>query len=190
MSTTSAPFGLRPSYHPSGYIRPKAGTITSAYAVNMFQFAPVKIGTDGTLQMAAAGDRAQGAFMGVEFTPSTGRRQMSNYWPANQVATEIVAYYTNDPWIVYQIQANGSITQADVGNQADWTTNNTNSGNLITGLSSVALNTATLTDSGSAGLRIIGIPAAPDNVPGDTYTIVDVQISEHQNVADQVAYGG
>lgn len=190
MSTTASPFGLRPSYHPSGYIRPKVGTIASAYASNIFQYSPVAIAADGTLALAAAGARAIGSFMGVEYTPTNGRRVVSNMWPAATVATQIDAAYTDDPWITYQIQAGGSIAQADLGNQADWSANTTSSGNTVTGLSTVSLNTATLTNSGSAGLRIVGLTPGPDNAYGDAYTIVDVQISEHQNVADQVAYGG
>lgn len=189
MSTTASPFGLRPSYHPSGYIRPKVGVVASAYANNIFQYSPVAITTDGSLILAAAGARAIGAFMGVEYTPTNGRRVYSNTWPANQVATEINAAYTDDPWITYTIQANGTVGQTNLGNQADWTANTTASGNTVTGLSTVALDIATLTAVGSAGMRIVGLTPGPDNAYGDTFTIVDVQISKHQNVADLVAYG-
>jgi hypothetical protein len=50
------------------------------------------------------------------------------------------------------------------------------------------LDTATLTNSGNAGVRIIDIASGPDNVAGDAFTIVQVQIAEHQNVADRAAY--
>ena len=50
------------------------------------------------------------------------------------------------------------------------------------------LDTATLTDSGNAQVRIIGLSPAPDNDFGDSFTIVQVQVSEHQNVADRAAY--
>lgn len=186
MSTTSQPFGLRPAYSPSGVVRPTAYSILTGYAANILQNQPVKIGTDGTIQAAAIGDRFIGTFQGVEFTDTDGRRRVSNKWTASTAATDIVAYVTLDPTIVYEIQANGSIAVTDIGSQADFTT--ITAGSTVTGLSALMLDTATLTTSGNASLRIIGIATGPDNVAGDNFTIVEVQVSEHQNVADRAAY--
>ena len=186
MSTTSQPFGLRPAYSPSGVVRPTAYTIVTGYASNILQNQPVKIGTDGTIQAAAIGDRFIGTFQGVEFTDSDGRRRVSNKWTASQAGTDIVAYVTLDPTIVYEIQGNGSLAVTDIGKQADFTT--ITAGSTVTGLSALMLDTATLTDSGNASLRIIDLAPGPDNAFGDAYTIVQVQIAEHQNVADRAAY--
>lgn len=186
MSTVSQPFGLRPSYSPSGVVRPTAYTIATGYASNILQSQPVKIGTDGTIQAAAIGDRFIGTFQGVEFTDSDGRRRVANKWTASAAGTEIVAYVTLDPTIVYEIQANGSIAVTDIGKQADYTA--ITAGSTVTGLSALMLDTATLTDTGNAQMRIIDLAPAPDNAFGDNYTIVQVQISEHQNVADRAAY--
>lgn len=186
MSTTSQPFGLRPSYSPSGVVRPTTYSIASGYAANILQNQPVKIGTDGTVQAAAIGDRFIGTFQGVEFTDSDGRRRVSNKWTASLPATDIVAYVTLDPTIVYEIQASGSIAVTDIGKQADFTT--ITAGSTVTGLSALMLDVGTLTDSGNAGMRIIELAPGPDNAFGDTFTVVHVQISEHQNVADRAAY--
>jgi hypothetical protein len=186
MSTTSQPFGLRPSYSPSGVVRPTMYSILTGYASNILQNQPVKIGTDGTIQAAAIGDRFIGTFQGVEFTDSDGRRRVSNKWTASTAATEINAYVTLDPTIVYEIQGNGSLAVTDIGKQADFTT--ITAGSTVTGLSALMLDTATLTDSGNASLRIIDLAPGPDNAFGDNYTIVQVQIAEHQNVADRAAY--
>ncbi len=186
MSTTSQPFGLRPAYSPSGVVRPTAYELASGYAANILQNQPVKIGTDGTIQAAAIGDRFIGTFQGVEFTDSDGRRRVSNKWTASTAASDIVAYVTLDPTIVYEIQANGSIAVTDIGKQADFTT--ITAGSTVTGLSALMLDQATLTDSGNASLRIIDVAPGPDNIFGDSFTIVQVQISEHQNVADRAAY--
>lgn len=186
MSTVSQPFGLRPAYSPSGILRPTAYSILTGYAANILQSQPVKIGTNGTIQAAAIGDRFIGTFQGVEFTDSDGRRRVSNKWTASQAGTDIIAYVTLDPTIVYEIQANGSIAVTDIGKQADFTT--ITAGSTVTGLSALMLDTATLTDTGNASLRIIDLAPAPDNDFGDNFTIVQVQISEHQNVADRAAY--
>lgn len=185
MSALAAPFGLRASYHPSGTIRPVVSTITSGYNTNIFQGSPVGYIADGSIAMSpAAGTAITGAvgcFQGVEYTPTNGRRVYSNTWPASQVATEIVAYLTEDPMIVYQIQANATMARSTVGNQYDWTANATGNGNTTTGLSTVALDVA----SGGAnnGLRVLGLTPGPDNDWGDAFPIVDVQLSEHQFVA-------
>ena len=186
MSTVSQPFGLRPAYSPSGVLRPTAYSIATGYNANILQNQPVKIGTDGNVQAAAIGDRFIGTFQGVEFTDSDGRRRVSNKWTASQAATDIIAYVTLDPTIVYEIQANGSIAVTDIGSQADFTA--ITAGSTVTGLSALMLDTATLTTSGNASLRIIDIAPGPDNAFGDNFTIVQVQISEHQNVADRAAY--
>lgn len=209
MSSVFAPFGLRPALHISGIVRSWAGTIISALALNIFQNAPVQIsntagtGTGGLIPAAAAA-RAIGVFQGVEYTlTADGRRHVANWWTSGLVATDIVAYYTRDPWITYEIQADGPINQADLGNQANWSLNDgsAGTGSLITGISTVALATASLV-SGSggagdvAGLRIVGFSPYIGNGPAgldpsnELFTIVTVEIAQHQNVANQVAYGG
>lgn len=186
MSTVSQPFGLRPAYSPSGVVRPTAYTMASGYGVNILQNQPVKIGTDGNIQAAAVGERFIGTFQGVEFTDADGRRRVSNKWVASTVASNIIAYVTLDPTIVYEIQASGSIVVTDIGKQADFTA--ITGGSVTTGLSAMMLDIATLTDTGNASLRIIDLSPGPDNAFGDNFTIVQVQIAEHQNVADRAAY--
>lgn len=186
MSSINAPFGLRPAFHPSGTIRPVAGTITTLYNANIFMNAPVGIIADGSIALAAAGGVAVagacGAFQGVEYNPTaTGPRVVSNMWPANTAAVNIVAYFTQDPTITYEIQANATLTQAAIGQQFDWSTNDTNAGNTVTGLSNVTLNVAS--SAANAGLRVIGLTPGPDNAWGDAFPVVQVQLSEHQFVA-------
>lgn len=182
MSSVASPFGLKPAFHPSGTVRQLLGTIASGFASDIFQFAPIAIAADGTLVPAAPGTRIVGAFMGVEWTATDGRRRVGNRWEANTVGSEIVAYYTEDPQMIYEIQANAPILQANIGEQYDWTAQ---AGNAVTGLSSIALDVAS--SAANAGMRVIGVNPAPDNVVGDLFTIVQVQISEHQYVADQAA---
>lgn len=186
MSATSSPFGLRPAYHPSGILRPTAMTIGTGYNANILQFQPVLIHTDGTVRAAAAGGSFVGTFMGVEFTDSDGRRRVSNKWTASTAATDIVAYITMDPAIVYEVQATSSVNITNIGNQADLS--NVTAGSTVTGLSQATLNAASLADTGTLQLRVLAIAPEIDNVPGDAYTIVQVQISEHQFVADKAAF--
>ena len=188
MSATSAPFGLRPAYSPSGTVRPTAMTIRSTYASDILQNQPVKIVPsstgEGTIAVAAVNDRFIGTFQGVEFTDSDGRRRYSNKWTASTTGTDIVAYVTIDPTIVYEIQSNATLAVTDIGKQFDFTTAGT--GNTTVGISAMMLDAASAATN--AAFRLLGISPGPDNNWGDTYVIAQVQISEHQNVADVAAY--
>jgi hypothetical protein len=195
-NTVNAPFGLRPVYSPSGVVRPTAFTIASGYAQNLFQNQPVRIApttgggeTEGTLVAAAVGASFIGVFQGVEFTDGDLRRRVSNRWLASTAATEIVAYATLDPTIVYEIQTNANanpllpaLVVADIGKQYNLTAI---SGNATTGLSTQALDVASA--AANASVRLIGVTPGPDNAFGDLFVIAQVQISEHQFVADVAA---
>lgn len=212
MSSISAPFGLAPALNQSGIIRlsPTPGVITSGYGTNIFLNAPVQIdpsGATGQLQVAPAqgagsatpanANRLIGTFQGTEFTlTATGRRTVSNYWPANTVATQIVGWYIRDPWLTYEIQANGPVAQLNLGNQASITANGSANGNTTTGISTVALDVTTANSLVGPGsnptffnqLRIVGFSQRIDNAVGDAFTICQVQISMHQDVASQTTY--
>lgn len=183
MSATSAPFGMRPSFHPSGLDRAVvlADGITSGYASNILKGQPVALNTSGVIIIATAGSAYQGAFAGVEFTDTTGRRRVSNYWPASTTGTSITAYYYSDPNIVYDIQADGSLAQTSIGDQANFT--NIAAGSTTTGLSACTISTSLAGTSAVGDMRIIGLYNAVDNAWGDAYTIVQVQVSRSQYVA-------
>ena len=185
MSATSAPFGLRPAFHPSGLDRAVALTdgIASAYGSNILKGQPVKLDTGGTIVVAAAGDSFQGAFAGVEWTDTTGRRRVSNYWPTGTTyqTGSCIAYYYADPLIVYEIQCDGSLAATSVGDMADLS--NTTAGSTTTGLSQCTLSSTLVGAGNSAQMKIVGLAPYPDNAWGDAYTIVRVQINESQNQA-------
>jgi hypothetical protein len=54
------------------------------------------------------------------------------------------------------------------------------------GFSTTALDVSSVATN--AQLRVVGLSNYVDNAWGDTYTTVQVQISEHQNVANIAAY--
>ena len=190
MSATSAPFGLRPAFHPSGLDRAQAlaGGIVSGYAFNILKGQPVKYDTNGTIVPAAAGDAFVGAFAGVEFTDTTGRRRVSNYWPASTAyqTGSCVAYFYNDPNIVYEIQADGTLAQSSIGDEADLS--NATAGSTTTGLSQATLSNTLIGANGEAQMRIVDLAPYPDNAWDDTYVIVRATIAQFQ--FGQVRTGG
>jgi hypothetical protein len=191
MSSTNAPFGLRPAFHPSGLDRASAlangiqavstsGNVSLGYATTILKGQPVKMDTGGYIVVAAAGDAFLGAFSGVEWTDSTGRRRVSNYWPANESfqVGSVIAYFYNDPNIVYEIQTDATVAQTIIGAESDLS--NTTAGSTTTGLSQATLSASPVAAGSTAQMRVINIGPYADNAFGDDYVIVRATISEYQ----------
>jgi hypothetical protein len=187
MSATSAPFGLRPAFHPTGLDRAVAlaGGIVTGYTSDILKGQPVKyIAASGVIQpVTATGDAVAGAFAGVEWTDTTGRRRVSNYWPANTAyqTGSCVAYFYNQPDIVYEIQADGSVAQTAVGLDANFS--NFAAGSNVTGLSQATLVATPLSTGTQGQVQILNIAPYPGNAWGDAYTIVQVQMARRQIAA-------
>jgi hypothetical protein len=178
MSATNAPFGLRPAFHPSGLDRAQAlaNGITSGYSSNILKGQPVKYSASaGVIVVASAGAAWSGAFAGVEWTDSTGRRRVSNYWPASTtfITGSCVAYFYNDNNIVYEIQSDATIAQTSIG--IEYNFSNTTNGSTTTGLSACTLGVSTAIGNGSQGdMRVVDIAPYPDNAWGDSYVVLRV----------------
>ena len=95
MSSTSAPFGLRPAFHPSGLDRAQAlaNGITSGYSTQILKGQPVAYSASAGVIIPLTTNPASGsavawsgAFAGVEWTDTTGRRRISNYWPVSSLS--------------------------------------------------------------------------------------------------------
>ena len=183
MSATSAPFGLRPAFHPTGLDRAQAlaNVIESGYAANILKGQAVKLtAAAGYIVVASAGDPLFGVFDGVEWTDTTGRRRVSNYWPTGTAyqSGSLIAYVWTDPQVVYEIQAAGSIAQTAIGAEFDIT--NATDGSTTTGLSQCTMGTSAASANSSKALRVIDLAPYPGNAWGDAFTIVRVQIARFQ----------
>jgi len=184
MSATNAPFGLRPAFHPSGLDRAQAlaDGIPSAYNTDILKGqAILYVAGSGVIEpVNATSDAVSGAFAGVEWTDTTGRRRVSNYWPANTAyqTGSCVAYFYNDPNIVYEIQADGSVAQTSIGLDANLS--NFAAGSNVTGLSQATMAATPLSTGAQGQLQILDLAPYPDNAWGDAYTIVRVQVARRQ----------
>ena len=184
MSATSAPFGLRPAFHPSGLDRAQAlaGGIASGYSSNILKGQPVIYNSSaGTIGAVTTTGVWTGAFAGVEWTDTTGRRRVSNYWPASTayITGSCVAYFYNDNNIVYEIQADGSMAQTSIGNEYNFT--NLTAGSTTTGLSQCTLGASTAQgNTGQGQMRVVDLAPYADNAWGDAYTVVRVVVANSQ----------
>jgi len=189
MSSTSAPFGLRPAFHPSGLDRAQAlaGGIVSGLAADILKGAPIRYnstaGTSvaaGTIALAAASGVWTGAFSGVEFTDTTGRRRVSNYWPSGTTyqAGSCIAYFYNDANIVYEIQTDATIAQTSLGGEYNFSASTgftVGAGSTTTGLSTTGLGVSTaVANAGQGQMRVVDLAPYTDNAWGDLFVIVRV----------------
>lgn len=189
MSATSAPFGFRPSYHNSGKMRPKAYTIASTYAANIFNGDPVKLVDAGVIQLGTSdgtrtgtvdGISLLGIFAGCEYIDVNGKPCVSNFWPAGITASSITAWVYDDPETLFDVEyANpsaGTTVQTAVGEECDWTVASPG-GSTATGLSNTSL---TVIQATSGQFQITGFkPNVTDSLV-DAYVTATVRINEHQ----------
>lgn len=189
MSSTSAAFGFRPSYHNSGMIRPKAYTIASGYAANIFSGDPVKLTDDGVIQLGTSdgartgtvgGILLLGIFAGVEYNDASGKPVVSNFWPTGVTGSNIRAYVYDDPETLFDVEyANpsaGTTVQTAVGEQCDWVPT-APGGSTSTGLSSTSL---TAIQATAGQFQITGFAYGVADSLTDAYVTATVRINEHQ----------
>jgi hypothetical protein len=122
-----------------------------------------------------------GAFAGFEWTDTTGRRRVSNYYPASTsyVTGSAIAYFYNDQNIIYEIQADGAMAQTTIGNEYNFTA--VTSGSTTTGLSTCTLGSATAAGNNTQGqMRVVDLAPYVDNAWGDSYTVVRVVNAQSQ----------
>lgn len=188
MSSTSAPFGFRPSYHNSGQMRPKAYTIASTYAANIFSGDPVKLTDNGVVQLGTSdgtrtgtvdGISLLGIFAGCQYLDSSGKPTISPFWPTGVTGTEIVAWVYDDPETLFDVQytnpSSGTTVQTAVGEECDWSVASPG-GSTRTGLSNCQL---TAIQATSGQFQITGFAYSIFDSITDAYVQVTVRINEH-----------
>jgi len=192
MSSVSAPFGFRASYHNSGQIIAKAYTIASGYAQNVFQGDPVKLVDTGVVQLGTSdGTRSGttdgilllGIFAGCQYIDALGVPTVSPYWPSGIAATEITAWVYDDPEILFAVQydnPNSGVTvQTAVGEQCDWTVASPG-GSTRTGLSNTKLSAIQATSGQFQITGFEGTTGGVDSTLTDAFVVATVRINEHQ----------
>lgn len=175
MALANAPFGFRPLRHLSGGDpnRNLEFPIATGYATALCTGDIVKLLSDGTIALAAAGDRPIGVFMGVQYTASDGSAVFTNRWAASTAATNIKASVMADPMVTCEVQSGGTPTSADVGALANLVTG---TGSAFTGTSGAYLNSTMGT--GSANFRVIRLVDKPGN--SGQYAVLEVQFQLHE----------
>ena len=192
MSSVSAPFGFRASYHNSGQIIAKAYTLATGYAQNVFQGDPVKLVDTGVIQLGSSdgtrsgttdGVKLLGIFAGCQYIDALGVPTVSPYWPSGIAATEITAWVYDDPEILFAVQydnpSSGTTVQTVVGEQCDWTVASPG-GSTRTGLSNTKLSAIQATSGQFQITGFEGTTGGVDSTLTDAFVVATVRINEHQ----------
>ncbi len=190
MSSTSAPFGFRASFHNSGQMRPKAYTVASTYAANIFSGDPVKLTDAGVIQLGTSdgtrsgttdGITLLGIFAGCQYNDVTGKPTISPFWPSGATGTEITAWVYDDPETLFEAQYSnpgtpGTTTvQTAVGEECDWVVASPG-GSTSTGLSNTQIGVIQAT---SGQFQITGFSGNINDSLTDAYVVATVRINEH-----------
>ena len=182
MATTASPYGLKAVNHIGG--TPYAGStrllpIASGYATNIYNGSVVAIVAAGTVEIVTdLGNNADafpagviGVFVGCTYTdPNLGTVVFRQNWPTGTVADDAQAYIIDDPDVVFMAQADGAVTQADLGQNTNFaavqstTTGDTTNGNSNSAVSSTTATTATI------AFRIVDFVDSPTSTVGDAFT--------------------
>lgn len=121
---------------------------------------------------------ALGVFNGCFYIdPTSGKPTWKNYYPGSVNITEgkIVADVLDDPSQLFIVQADGVVSQANIGKNADVIGTG---GSTTTGVSTMELNTATIADTAALNLKIVGLWNVPGNELGE-FAVLVVKINEH-----------
>lgn len=182
MATTATPYGLKAVNHVGG--TPYAGAtrllpIASGYGTNIYNGSVVTIVAAGTIEIVTdLGNNADafpngviGVFVGCTYTdPNLGTVVFRNNWPTGTVASDALAYIVDDPDVIFMAQADGAVTQADLGQNTNFAAvQATDTGDTTTGNSSSAVSSTTAATA-TIAFRIVDFVDSPTSTVGDAFT--------------------
>lgn len=186
MAQSYAPFGLRAIAALGTH-----GNEVRAYPLpngancpDLGKGSPVKL-SGGVITSAGAGG---GPLLGVAagfawIDPTTKQPQLKNSIPADTSSAGLydgsdrpTAYVVDNPFALFMIQADASVTAGDLGLNFDVTASGGDV-NSVYGTSQYTLDASTRTSAVGTALKLVGLANIPDNNWGDPYPIVIVKLN-------------
>jgi len=192
MANVNKPFGLRPvgNLSATGAQKQYGYQIEAGYGTAIYQGDLVVVYDGYIIKYDASTHVAPtGVFNGVQYNDPTraDKPTWKNYYPGNITPNIglIVCEVLDDPSQLFLIQAAGTITQADIGKNADPTAATT--GSNTTGVSSGTLGTPAKT--AALTMKIVGLSEQAGNDLGQ-YAVVVVKLNQHQYGSNGVQADG
>lgn len=186
MASSETPYGLRPINVLGG--QPNSGAIrkykiASGYDTAIFQGDLVELVIAGTVVKDAGTTSVTpvGVFLGCEYTDSDQGFIHKNNWVADTVASDAMALICDDPDMLFEVQADGSLSQNAIGSNFAVVQG---AGTAATGVSGVQLDADTINSTNTLPLRVVDyVDKEGFSALGDSYTDVIVRINTHFNRA-------
>jgi len=188
--TVSAPYGLQPINLIGGQVF--AGStrlipIASGSTTAIYFGDVVRLNTGGTLSRVSTTSSATdavGIFLGCQFTNSTTKQLLQQqYYPASTVASDIVAFVSDDPDTFFKVAVLsnsttiGGMTQTDIGNNVAILVT---TGSTTTGDSKEGVSATTSTSVTTLPFRVIaGVPETVNASGSFTEVIVKWNMGVH-----------
>ena len=177
MATTAAPYGARPigTLSASGSFTSKTRhlPIGASYGTQISNGDFCKLVADGEIEkdVGTTALTTVGIFLGCSYTdPTTGQKTFSNFWPASNAANDAMAYVLDDPFVVFQMQADEELNTTDRGLNASIVVT---AGTTTLGKSKSALDGSTPATTNTLPLRIISFVDGPSSLPPKGTTASD-----------------
>ena len=175
MANNDAPFGLRyvrnlqGKYNNSGQTRYRITTSDQTNTTNIYQGDIVTQNTAGIVTRIARADGGSatsdiivGVFNGCFYTdPTTSKPTWSNYWPGN-AATDAIAFLYDDPFDVFEVQADAAFPVADLFGNFD-IVDNSGTGSSNSGWSYMELDVSTGATTATLPIKALDISTDPEN---------------------------
>jgi hypothetical protein len=173
MAATAAPYGFVPVNKLGGYDNGSFRQLkmTNSYGTSIFFGDVAELVAAGTIEIdtAATSTRPIGIFQGCSFTdPNLNYKVFSQMWTASTSSTDILAHVADDPRQIFQVQGEGSWTQAMLGLNAEVSTYA--AGNTNLGKSVLSLEATTPATTGTFPWRSIGFVDGPFSAVADSFT--------------------
>jgi len=195
MANTNKPFGLRPlgNLSATGAQKQYGYQIADNQSGAIYQGDLVVVYDGYIIKYDAATHTAPtGVFNGVQYQDPTraGKPTWKNYYPGSVDVTNgttIDCEVIDDSNQLFLVQADGAVTQANIGKNADPTASTT--GSTTTGISNGTLSSSSIAKTAALTFKIVGLSTTPDNALG-TYAQVVVKLNQHQYGSVGVASDG
>lgn len=186
MAQSFAPFGLRAVAALGTH-----GNEVRAYPLpngancpDLGKGSPVKLSGGVIVSAGAGGGPLLGVAAGFAWIdPTTKQPQLKNSIPADTSSAGLydgsdrpTAYVVDNPFALFIVQADASVTAGDLGLNFDVTASGGDV-NSVYGTSQYTLDASTRTSAVGTALKLVGLANIPDNNWGDPYPIVVVKLN-------------
>ena len=184
MANIDSAFGLIPVAH-VGQTDNNGGqtqySIGDTQGTAIFTGDPVKYKSDGTVEVATAGDPVVGVFGGCFYTdPTTSKPTWSPYFPASLAPGDAKAFIWDNPMQTFIVQQDSVVSNLLAANLNENANLIFNAGNTTTGVSGVEIDSSSADVTAALQVRLIDFYATPSNNTTANNSVFVVKINNHK----------